>query len=100
MSECVAIAVRVLCDMRDTADGQLFIGSDLNFMKDNICTKCIPIIFIYLYIQHLLSAIYTSKDALMRYLKRYIYIYTVIIIVDRILLLMEIYYILGCMQIS
>ena len=55
----------------------------------------------YLFIQHLLSALYTNNYVLMRYLKKYIYryLYTVIIIVDRILLVIVICYILHCMQI-
>ena len=34
--ECVAVAVRELCDMRDT---QVFNGSKLKFMIDMLCTK-------------------------------------------------------------
>ena len=32
--ECVAIAVRELCDMRDSDDTQVFSGSELKFMID------------------------------------------------------------------
>ena len=35
----VAIAVRELCDMRDSDDTQVFGGSKLEFMIDMICTK-------------------------------------------------------------
>ena len=37
--ECVAIAVRELCDMRDSDDTQVFSGSELKFMIDMLCTK-------------------------------------------------------------
>ena len=40
--ECVAIAVRELCDMRDSDDTQVFngtYGSELKFMIDMLCTK-------------------------------------------------------------
>ena len=37
--ECVAIAVRELCDMRDSDDTQVFSGSKLKFMIDMLCTK-------------------------------------------------------------
>ena len=58
-------------------------------------------LFIILFIQHLLSALYTNKHALMRYLiNKYIYIYTVISIVDIILLIIEVYYISRSVQIS
>ena len=56
-----------------------------------------------LFIQHLLSALYTNKHALMRYLINkyiYIYIYTVISIVDIILLIIEVYYISRSVRIS
>ena len=54
-------------------------------------------LFIYLFIQHLLSALYTNKHVLMRYL---INVYTVISIVDIILLIIEVYYISRCVRIS
>ena len=37
--ECVAIAVRELCDMRDLDDKQVVSGSELKFIIDMICTK-------------------------------------------------------------
>ena len=37
--ECVAIAVRVLCDMRDSDDKQVVSGSELKFMIDMLCIK-------------------------------------------------------------
>ena len=37
--ECVAIAVRELCDMRDSDDTQAFSDSELNFMIDMLCTS-------------------------------------------------------------
>ena len=37
--ECVAIAVRELCGMRDSDDIQVFSGSELKFMIDMLCTK-------------------------------------------------------------
>ena len=37
--ECVAIAVRELCDMRDSDDTQVFSGSELKFMIGMLCTK-------------------------------------------------------------
>ena len=37
--ECVAIAVRELCDMRDSDDAQACNGSVLKFMVDMLCTK-------------------------------------------------------------
>ena len=36
--ECVAIAIRELCDMRDLGDTQVFCGSELKFMIDMLCT--------------------------------------------------------------
>ena len=37
--ECVAIAIRELCDMRDSDDTQVFSDSELKFMIDMLCTK-------------------------------------------------------------
>ena len=37
--ECVAIAIRELCDMRDSDDTQVFGDSELKFMIDMLCTK-------------------------------------------------------------
>ena len=37
--ECVAIAFRELCDMRDSDDTQVISGSELKFMIDMLCTK-------------------------------------------------------------
>ena len=37
--ECVAIAIRELCDMRDSDDAQVFSDSELKFMIDMLCTK-------------------------------------------------------------
>ena len=37
--ECVAIAIRELCDMCDSDDTQVFSGSQLNFMIDMLFTK-------------------------------------------------------------
>ena len=37
--ECVAIAIRELCDMRDSEDTQVFGDSELKFMIDMLCTK-------------------------------------------------------------
>ena len=37
--ECAAIAVRELCDMRDSDNTQVFSGSKLKFMIDILCTK-------------------------------------------------------------
>ena len=37
--EYVAIAVRELCDMRDSDDKQVFSGRELKFMIDMLCTK-------------------------------------------------------------
>ena len=37
--ECVAIAARELCDMRNSDDTQVFSGSGLKFMIDMLCTK-------------------------------------------------------------
>ena len=36
--ECVAIAIRELCDMRDSDDTRVFSGSELKFMIDMLCT--------------------------------------------------------------
>ena len=36
--ECVAIAIRELCDMRDSNDTRVFSGSELKFMIDMLCT--------------------------------------------------------------
>ena len=36
--ECVAIAVKVLCDMRDSDDTQVFSGCEFKFMIDMLCT--------------------------------------------------------------
>ena len=37
--ECVAIAIRELCDMPDSDDTQVFSDSELKFMIDMLCTK-------------------------------------------------------------
>ena len=37
--ECVAIAVRELCDLRDLDDTLVFSGSKLKFMINMLCTK-------------------------------------------------------------
>ena len=37
--ECVAIAIRELCDMRDSDDTQVFSDSELKFKIDMLCTK-------------------------------------------------------------
>ena len=36
--ECVAIAIRELCDMRDSDDTRVFSGCELKFMIDMLCT--------------------------------------------------------------
>ena len=36
--ECVAIAIRELCDMRDSDDTRVFSGRELKFMIDMLCT--------------------------------------------------------------
>ena len=38
-AECVAIAFRELCDMRDSDDTEVFSGSELKFMVDMLCNK-------------------------------------------------------------
>ena len=35
--ECVAIAIRELCDMRDSDDTRVFSGCELKFMIDMLC---------------------------------------------------------------
>ena len=37
--ECVARAIRELCDMRDSDDTQVFSDSELKFIIDMLCTK-------------------------------------------------------------
>ena len=36
--ECVANAIRELCDMRDSEETRVFSGSELKFMIDMLCT--------------------------------------------------------------
>ena len=36
--ECVAIAIRELCDMRDSDDTRVFSGCELKFLIDMLCT--------------------------------------------------------------
>ena len=36
--DCVAIAIRELCDMRDSDDTRVFTGSVLKFLIDMLCT--------------------------------------------------------------
>ena len=76
-----------------------------NYSRKRLCSSVYCTVYLFfLFIQHLLSALYTNKHALMRYLinKIYIYIYThtVISIVDIILLIIEVYYISRSVRIS